>query len=98
MATVKCYRCKTEYDANNDPDALEGYGRCAPCEQLAKQIAFKVDIEMAEKRRNTPAHVPMLDQLLGDGAAQGFAVDLAGRMAGSSKPVSLAQLGIDKKD
>ena len=49
MGTAKCFRCLKDYESNN-PDDLEGDGRCDACKELGKKIAFKVDIDISNRR------------------------------------------------
>jgi len=53
MTTAKCFVCNQEYGSDN-PDDLAGDGRCPKCEEMRKAVAFKVDIEIAEKRKHNP--------------------------------------------
>ena len=66
MARAKCFRCQNGYDSNN-PDDLAGDGRCSPCKELAKRIAFEIDIKMSEHRRKNPILISpykkLIDQL-----------------------------------
>lgn len=51
--TCKCFRCGKGFESQN-PDDVAGDGRCEACADMAKKIAFKVDIEMSNKRRLEP--------------------------------------------
>lgn len=49
----KCFVCGAEYGSEN-PDDQAGDGRCKDCELKRKAVAFKVDIEIGERRRLNP--------------------------------------------
>ena len=53
MARSQCFQCGKGYDSNN-PDDIAGDGRCPPCKEFAKKVAFEIDIKMAEYRRKNP--------------------------------------------
>ena len=59
---VKCFRCKGGYDSQN-PDDIEGDGKCPKCEEISKKIAFQVDIKMAEYRKLNPPVESRIKQL-----------------------------------
>lgn len=53
---AKCFKCGADFPSDN-PDDLYGDGQCANCIDKGKRIAFKLDIEFAQKRANNPAPV-----------------------------------------
>ena len=59
---AECFRCHKGYDTL-DPDKIAGDGKCPPCEELSKNIAFQVDMKMAEIRKNRPPVKSRLQEL-----------------------------------
>ena len=53
MNAAVCFKCGNKY-GSNDQDDLAGDGKCPPCKELSKRVALKVDLEIAERRRNNP--------------------------------------------
>ena len=85
MSEAICFQCKARFESPN-PDALLGDSRCTACEEKAKKIAFKVDIEMAKRRLDpTPSRIRQL-----------FSEEeiLKGDIGGAVKRIGLADLGI----
>ena len=54
MATAKCYNknCRESYQSN-DPDDLEGFGKCPKC-KMNKNIIFETEKRLADRRRDNP--------------------------------------------
>lgn len=89
MSNCTCFRCQRKY-SSPDPDDVAGDGRCPDCKELGKRAAFKVDIEMANKRQaREPSRIRQIfteeEIRLGD-------------TAGAAKRIRLADLGIVPQD
>lgn len=52
--------CGRDYEPE---DPLDGADKCLDCRERSKEIGFKVDIEMAERRRNAPVELTPLQLL-----------------------------------
>lgn len=87
MGKANCFRCHQDYASNNQDD-LAGDGKCAPCKELSKKIAFKVDIEMAKRRAERMPQVSRIRQLFTEEQIQ------KGEIAGSSR-INIKDLGIN---
>ena len=72
MGTAQCFKCNRSYPSDH-PDDLAGDGKCEGCKEFSKKVAFKIDIETAERRRNNPLEArfgnfkDLIDQLPEDG-------------------------------
>ena len=60
-----CFLCNQPYESQNNDD-LAGDGKCTPCKEKSKQIAFRVDIEMAKKRAANPTPTSRIRQLFSE--------------------------------
>jgi hypothetical protein len=92
MSTAQCFRCHNTYQSEH-PDDLAGDGKCSTCKELSKQIAFKVDMEMAERRKHlTPSNLEQLGV-----SAEGFDVDPLGRIVKGSttRNINAKEIGLN---
>ena len=53
MTGAKCFRCGQNY-GSNDPDDIEGDGRCPKCEEVGKRAAAETDKKIAAMRLANP--------------------------------------------
>lgn len=70
MPNPICFRCKQGYQTiAHTPDEraadFAGDGKCAPCKEISKKIAFETDIKMAQQRRDNPVAKSRLLEVTG---------------------------------
>ena len=90
MATCECFQCKKGYDSKN-PDDIAGDGKCFACNERSKKLAFKIDIEMAERRKNNPIPESNIRKFFTEEQI------LKGEIAGSPR-INFKDLGIQFSD
>ena len=49
---AKCFRCQEGYDTQN-PDDLEGDGKCLKCKEITQKIAFDIDLKFANRMKES---------------------------------------------